>query len=69
MGGGDYRLQPASTLIDAGETAQATLPLLDLAGGPRQLGLGPDLGAYESEHLFSDAFESGTDDAWDVPFS
>jgi len=66
-GAGDYRLQATSTLIDAGDTVQATLPALDLAAGARQLGLGPDLGAYESEHLFSDTFESGDDAAWDVP--
>jgi len=67
VGAGDYRLQSTSTLIDAGDTVQAALPALDLAAGPRQLGLGPDLGAYESEHLFSDTFESGDDSAWDVP--
>jgi len=66
VGGGDYRLQATSTLIDAGDTVQATLPALDLTTGPRQLGLGPDLGAYESENVFADGFELGGTLAWDA---
>jgi len=66
VGAGDFRLQADSNLIDVGETVQATLPAGDIAGGPRLLGLGPDLGAYESEHLFSDGFELGNRNAWDA---
>jgi len=66
VGGNDYHLQATSTLIDAGDTVQATLPAFDLAAGPRLLGLGPDLGVYESEHVFSDGFELGSVAVWDA---
>lgn len=64
IGGSDYRLGPGSTLIDAGDTVNATLPALDIVAGPRNLDGGPDLGAYESEHIFSDGFECGSRAAW-----
>lgn len=46
-GAGNYRLQAASTSINAGTAAAATLTPLDLDGGPRVFGSAPDLGAYE----------------------
>ncbi len=64
VGAGDYRLLPTSTLADVGDTVNAVLPDRDLATGPRDLDGGPDLGAYESEHLFSDTFECGSAVAW-----
>ncbi len=64
VGAGDYRLAPTSTLVDGGDTVNATLPARDLVTGTRDLDGGPDLGAYESEHLFSDAFECGAKVAW-----
>ena len=46
-GAGNYRLQAASTSINAGTAAAATLTPFDLDGGPRVLGSAPDMGAYE----------------------
>lgn len=46
-GAGNYRLQAASTSINAGTAAAATLTPLDLDGGPRVFGSAPDIGAYE----------------------
>ncbi len=46
-GAGNYRLQAASTSINKGTAAAATLTPLDLDGGPRVLGSAPDMGAYE----------------------
>ncbi|MCB1007281.1 MAG: hypothetical protein KDB94_00140 [Acidobacteria bacterium] len=66
IGGSNYRLQPTSTLVDAGDAVQATLPAIDLDTGPRELGLGPDLGAYEWGNLFADGFELGSAIVWDA---
>jgi len=45
---GDYRLQPCSSLRDAGNNDYATGILTDIAGNPRIQGGTVDIGAYES---------------------
>jgi hypothetical protein len=55
---GDYRLRPGSLGLDAGlDDPAGGLPLFDLYGTPRTVGLKPDLGAFETEHSFLDGFE------------
>lgn len=55
---GDYRLRPGSLGLDAGlDDPDGGLPLFDLHGAPRKVGLKPDLGAFETEHSFLDGFE------------
>src|SRR4051812_35308606 len=46
---GDYRLQPDSPMVDAGETHDLLGPV-DLAGLPRVSGPKPDIGAFEFQH-------------------
>jgi parallel beta-helix repeat protein len=66
IGDSDYRLQDASTLIDAGtDTPSAgTIPDVDLFGIPRPLGSAIDMGACEWGGIFGDDFEDGTTGAW-----
>ncbi|MBT8494668.1 MAG: right-handed parallel beta-helix repeat-containing protein [Deltaproteobacteria bacterium] len=43
----DYRLAPTSPAIDQGDVSAASP--LDVAGNPRPVGMGPDIGAYERQ--------------------
>ncbi len=47
---GDYRLRAGSPCVDTGDAALA-VGATDLAGKPRILGAGPDMGAFEGGHV------------------
>lgn len=47
----DFRLKPDSDCIDGADSGFA--PSLDILGNPRNVGLGPDIGAYEFQALSS----------------
>lgn len=51
VGSGDYRLKPGSPCIDKGTPSGAGI-LRDVVDRPRQLGVAPDLGAYEFDFGF-----------------
>ena len=55
---GNYRLQPGSPAINAGNNAAVTA-LTDLDGNPRIIGSAVDLGAYEVQPLYVDANATG----------
>lgn len=58
VGNGDFRLSPSSALIDAGVGDPAGgLASVDLDGAARVDGEAIDLGAYESNYIFTDGFE------------
>jgi hypothetical protein len=57
----DFRLQEGSPAIDAGSSEYA--PSTDITGGPRVIGAGIDLGAYESP------YETTIDHPWETPAS
>ena len=56
----DFRLKPASTLINAGDDTTSSLlggiSAFDLDGNPRTVGTAIDFGAYESDVLFANGF-------------
>ncbi|MCK5408437.1 MAG: T9SS type A sorting domain-containing protein, partial [Candidatus Krumholzibacteria bacterium] len=45
--GGDYHLSEGSPAIDAGDNSATHLPLTDIDGNPRIVGVAVDMGAYE----------------------
>ncbi|HVS14804.1 MAG TPA: NosD domain-containing protein [Thermoanaerobaculia bacterium] len=62
-GAGDYRPVPGGALVDAGEARPDVTD--DLAGTPRPLRDGPDIGAYEWDpRVRVETFESGGLDRW-----
>jgi hypothetical protein len=64
-GNGSYRLSFLSTLIDSGDNAPyGGLPNFDLDYQQRVVDGTVDIGAYESDILFSDGFESGDTSIW-----
>ena len=46
---GDLHLLPGSPAIDAGDNSAPNLPLTDLDGNPRVIGVAVDMGAYEEQ--------------------
>jgi hypothetical protein len=53
-----FKLKPASPMVNAGtEAAPGGLTNQDLAGNTRIQGFSVDIGAYETDVLFTDAFE------------
>ena len=66
VGGGNYRLQAISTLIDAGTNTPSSgaIPNHDLDGVLRPAGNAIDIGAYENGSIFRDSFESSDTSAW-----